>query len=185
MKKCCSFSYLSFPRRRESRGVNSGKDSRIGRIRATKTGVTLLEMIVVMAIIIIITAASIPSFLKFINTSRLRGSARDITTALRTARRLAITTRIHRRVTVYLVNSATESAVSFYETPDSIELQRAAANIYFTDGTPPADTELYFTFSPRGTAIVQDTIKIIDPNNRYIDIKVNPATGRVIIEDIQ
>ena len=136
MKKCCSFSYLSFPRRRESRGVNSGKDSRIGRIRATKTGVTLLEMIVVMAIIIIITAASIPSFLKFINTSRLRGSARDITTALRTARRLAITTRIHRRVTVYLVNSATESAVSFYETPDSIELQRAAANIYFTDGTP-------------------------------------------------
>jgi prepilin-type N-terminal cleavage/methylation domain-containing protein len=132
-----------------------------GRIYATKTGVTLLEMIVVMAIIVIITAASIPSFLQFINTSRLRGSARDITTALRTARRLAITTRISRAVTIYLwdypdhESESIKNAVSFHETPDSIERQRAAANISFTDGAVPLVSTskgyLRFRFSPRGT----------------------------------
>jgi prepilin-type N-terminal cleavage/methylation domain-containing protein len=150
-----------------------------------KRGVTLLEMIVVMAIIVIITAASLPSFLKFINTSRLRGSARDITTALRTARRLAITTRISRTVTVYLNDYTPDfrrNSVSFYETPDSIELKRAAANIRFTYAG--VDDHLDFNFSPRGTTS-GNTIRVKDPDDKYIDITITTATGRVKIGDIQ
>jgi prepilin-type N-terminal cleavage/methylation domain-containing protein len=157
-----------------------------------KRGVTLLEMIVVMAIIIIITAVSAPSFLKFTNTSRLRGSARDITTALRTARRLAITTRTSRAVAIYLWDYSDPSirnAVSFHETRDSIERRRAAANISFTDGAvplvPTTDGYLRFNFSPRGTTQNVGTISVVDPDNKYIEITVNSATGRVKISEIK
>ena len=147
----------------------------------------MLEMIVVMAIIMVVSAASLPSFLKFANTSRLRASARDITTALRTTRRLAITTRIARSVRIYFydyTNEALQNAVSFYETADSIKTQRAAANIYFNDfPDEPPQTSLNFQFTPRGTTS-SDTIRVADPDNRYIDIAVTGATGRVRIGDI-
>ncbi len=152
-----------------------------------KSAFTLLEMIVVMVIIMMVSAASLPSFLKFANTSRLRASARDITTALRTTRRLAITTRIARSVRLYLNDYAIESmrnAISFYETNTSIKLQRAAANVYFIDVPDNSPTSLRFRFSARGTT-GSDTIRVVDPNNRYIDITVVGATGRVRIGDIQ
>ncbi len=148
---------------------------------------TLLEMIVVMVIIMMVSAASLPSFLKFANTSRLRASARDITTALRTARRLAITTRIRRSVTVYLNDYTADSmrnAVSFYETDTSIKLQRAAANVYFTDDNDPTAPYLTFRFSPRGTT-GSGTIRVVDPNNRYVRVVVNAVTGRVRVGDIE
>ena len=149
-------------------------------------GITLIEMIVVMSIIIIFTAASIPSFVNFTKTARLRAAARDITTALRSARRYAITTRISRDVTVYLYDYTVDSlknAVSFYETGSSIETQRAAANVYFTDDTPAA--ELTFTFTPRGTT-TGDTITVAEgSSSRYINITVLGATGRVKIGDIE
>ncbi len=150
-----------------------------------KKGVTLLEMIIVISIIIIITAASVPSFMKFTSTARLRAAARDITTALRSARRYAITTRVARAVKVYLydyTDDTLQNAVSFYETADSIKTQRAAANIYFTDDTTA--TYLTFSFSPRGTTDT-DTIRVVDPNNRCIDITVQGTTGRVKIGEIQ
>lgn len=151
-----------------------------------RTGFTLLELIVVMGIMVIITAASVPSFMKFTKTARLRAGARDITTALRTARRLAITTRITRAVTVYLDDYTTPSGkntVTFYETADTIKTQRAAANIYFTDDNDPDAGELTFTFSPRGTTGA-NTIRVVDPNGRYIRISVTAATGRVNTGDI-
>ena len=146
----------------------------------------MLEMIVVMVIIMMVTAASVPSFLKFANTSRLRASARDITTALRTARRLAITTRIARSVRIYFYDYTSETlqnAVSFYETADNIKTQRAAANIYFVDVPDDPPRSLRFRFSARGTT-GGDRIRVVDPNNRYIDITVIGATGRVRIGGI-
>ena len=151
-----------------------------------KRAFTMLEMIVVMVIIMMVTAASVPSFLKSANTSRLRASARDITTALRTARRLAITTRIARSVRIYFHDYTIETlqnAVSFYETADSIKTQRAAANIYFIDVPDDFPTSLRFRFSARGTTGT-DTIRVVDPNNRYIDITVIGATGGVSIGGI-
>ena len=157
-----------------------------------KKGITLIELIVVMTIIIIITAASIPSFLKFTNTARLRAGARDITTALRTTRRLAITTRVARAVKIYLYDHEADqykNAVTFYETADAIKTQWAAANIYFIDGTVPSTPSpsphrLTFTFKPRGTTSC-GAIRVVDPNDRYIKITVQGTTGRVKIGEIQ
>ena len=149
-----------------------------------KRGVTLLEMIVVMAIIIIITAASIPSFLKFINTSRLRAGARDICTSLRTARRYAITKRIKYATAIYGENYATASmknAVSFYETADSIELKRLPTTISIV--APTVYQEIIF--GPRGNVkgVSPSTIQV-ENDTHEIEITVANTTGRVKIGEI-
>ena len=151
-----------------------------------KTGVTLLELLVVMTIISIITAASLPSFLKFTKTARLRACARDITTALRSARRYAITKRTAYAVTIYLNDYAITSmrnAISFYETANNVETKRSAANIYYTDDDV-AKKSLTFSFSPRGTTD-GDTIEVWDSDYRHIKVAVQGTTGRVKVGDIE
>ena len=77
-----------------------------------------------------------------------------------------------------------QNSVSFYEDPDSIELKRAAANIRFEENVDTGADHLEFSFSPRGTTS-GDTIRVKDPNDKYIDITVIGATGRVKIWDIE
>ena len=159
-----------------------------GRIHPTrKSAFTMIEMLIVLAIMVIVTAASIPSFMKFTNTARLRAAARDICTALRSARRYAITKRINYAVTIYLTDYSIDSMkniLSYYETADNVETQRAAANIYFTEKVDTSVDHFTFSFSPRGTTS-GNTIRVVDPGDRYIDITVTAATGRVKIGDIQ
>ena len=149
-----------------------------------KRGITLLEMIVVMTIIVIITAASIPSFLKFTNTARLRAGARDITTALRSARRYAITKRTAYAVTVYMNNytvASLQNTMSFYETADSVELKSLPSTIR---ATSTGYTALEYEFFPGGTIQVMPTMEVRNDDN-YIEITVETATGRVKIGEIQ
>ncbi|GEM_PF-3495019 len=55
---------------------------------------TLIELVVVVAIISLLVFASIPTFREFINTSRLRQASYDVISALRTARASAVSNRI-------------------------------------------------------------------------------------------
>ena len=155
----------------------------------------MLEMIVVMAIIMMVTAASLPSFLKFANTSRLRAAARDISTSLRTARRYAITQRQTYATAIYVNdNTNISNAVSVYETVDTVEVHRLPNTIRVQDDDGNETVWLVFAFSPRGNRGTAPpgwgggqwaTIRVIDVENRYIDIEVNPGTGRVSIGEIE
>jgi Tfp pilus assembly protein FimT len=160
-------------------------------------GVTLLEMIIVMSIIVIITVASVPSFMKFASTARLRAAARDITTALRTARRYAITQRTDYAATLYTnVHDSIENAVSFYETADSVELKHLPSTVqafYGTAGTTEKTVEI--AFAPRGniTSVKVDgtsfggpsvTVRVEDDSNK-IEITTQNTTGRVKIGEIE
>ena len=161
-----------------------------GRIHATKNpGVTLIEMLIVLSIMTIITAASIPSFLKFTNTARLRAAARDICTSLRTARRYAITKRINYAVTIYCTGAKIEKTIGYYSTADTVELKKFPPNITAsTDYQGGADTQTsrMFTFTPIGACTSTNrTIYAVDSvGNHYIPITVLTATGRVKICDI-
>lgn len=53
-------------------------------------GFTLMELMVVMAVIGIITVTAIPTFLSFIQAQKLRGAAQQVTSLLNHARQLAI-----------------------------------------------------------------------------------------------
>ncbi len=152
-----------------------------------RRGFKLIELIVVMAIMVIITASSIPSFLKFTKTARLRAAARDVTTAFRTARRYAITQRVDYAVTVYCTGGSIEKAVSFYETADRPELKRFPPNISANTGYHGAggiDESKEFIFAPIGRCKTAGTIYVVDSEQNYIPITVLGATGRVRIYDI-
>ena len=160
-----------------------------------KRAFTMLEMIVVVVIIMTITAASLPSFLKFANTSRLRAAARDITTALRTTRRYAITQRQTYATAIYVNDNVNiQNAVSVYETVDTVEVHRLPKTIRVQDDDGDEDVWLVFAFSPRGNrgsapprwgGGTWDTIRVVDADNRYIDIIVNTLTGRVSVGEIR
>ena len=147
-----------------------------------KTGFTLLELLVVMTIIAIVTAASLPSFLKFTKTSRLRAAARNLTTALRTARRYAITKRTSYATAIYMNDcSNIKNAFTFYDSSGGRELKYAPANITFT----AADTFKKLTFKPRGTVDDAYTITVNDSEGRKIDITIQNVTGRIKIGPIE
>lgn len=54
-------------------------------------GYTFIEVAVVIALIGVLTAISVPSLLSFIDAERVRGAAREIVTLMNQARQLAIT----------------------------------------------------------------------------------------------
>lgn len=69
---CCRFKFLSFK----------------------KTGFTLVEILVVIAIIVIIIGISIPTFRTFQPTLRLNGVVRELVSDLRYAQQLAVTEQL-------------------------------------------------------------------------------------------
>ena len=56
----------------------------------TQRGYSLVEMLVVVALIGIFTLVAVPNFLSLYNSSRIKASARTLTASLRNARQLAI-----------------------------------------------------------------------------------------------
>ena len=138
-------------------------------------GFTLLELLVVLAIMAMLTAMSVPAISGYIKGARLKGGAREIASALRQARTLAITQRARRAVILY----HTDNAVSVYENdglqyrylPDTIDLYRVDGGSPDTDGTETV------TFKPNGTTTDNDTFRVYDTANRYREITVNAAGG--------
>ena len=160
-------------------GMN--KSTRGGK--SSLSGMTLMELIIAMCIMVTIAAASIPSFIHFMAGSRIRGSAQNIVSALNGARRFAITQRVSRAVYVYMDAAAgVANAVSFYETQDVQSIQYMGKNVTLEDEDTPATQMLTFTFNARGGVSVSPlnhTIRVKGPNNKYIDIDAIPATGNV------
>ena len=69
------------------------KDLELWKKVRLKKGFTLIELVIVVAIMALLIFASLPSFQEFIATSRLRQGCYDVISALRTARASAISER--------------------------------------------------------------------------------------------
>ncbi len=145
-------------------------------------GFTLLELLVVMAIIAILTAMSMPAISGYLKGARLKGGARQIVSALRMARQLAITKR-----DIYSVDFNTGNRQFWVEwdnqTSGSVdtlvdEIRTLPDTINFDSSQ---GTYLY-DFSARGT-VGSGSIYIVDPNNNYKRISVVAATGQVKVQN--
>ena len=64
-----------------------------GKDKETRSAFTLMEMLVVMAVIVILLGISIPFFSGFTKGTKLKTAAQDITASLNAARGMAITYR--------------------------------------------------------------------------------------------
>ena len=121
-------------------------------IRRTGRGFTLIELVVVIAIIIILVGIAVPSMSQFFKGQALETSKRLLQSVGNTARRLSITSRKPHRLVFFQVEETrtkktTNVAVRLYNVPDEEwvgETYIFPSNVGFAgDSNILADTGLY------------------------------------------
>ncbi len=143
-------------------------------LRQACSGVTLLELVVVIAILATATIFALPAIRVGNDNLQLRAGASRVASLLREARHQAVTHRRPARVTLEanrhaaaLVWDGTEDPIRRVELPARFRLDAA--------GGPEA-----LTFSPRG--LVRDARWTVEgPGGRRLVVAVHGVTGRVTV----
>lgn len=164
--------------------------------RKTNRAFTLVELIVVLAIVGIVFGMSFPFFARFAKGSKLTNAATNISTVLRTARSYAISKR--KNYLVIINDQATSSlyyAVKIYQDvdgtidrwhklPQGIVVDRENTNfdsqsVPFPDDSSSTASKPVVEFKPTGGATENGSIYIKDSEDNYKKITVINVTGRV------
>ncbi len=181
----------------------SGLESE-GRERLRKTNheprraFTLIELIVVLAIVGMVFGMSFPFFAKFTKGSRLKNASNSISTVLRTARSYAISKRkscwvivndqatssLYYAVKIYNVDGTLKS---WYKLPQGIEIDSTTfsttKDVPFPHDSDSQTSKPVVEFKPTGGATANGSIYIKDSENNYKRIIVINVTGRVKVTD--
>ena len=145
-----------------------------GPARESCSGVTLLELIVVVAILATATAFAIPSIRAGNDHLQLRAGASRVASLLREARQQAVT---HRRPARVLLEANRRAVALAWEGTDE-PIRRVELPARFRlDAAGGAET---LTFSPRG--LVRDARWTVEgPGGRRLVVQVHGVTGRVTV----
>jgi type IV fimbrial biogenesis protein FimT len=149
------------------------------------SGFTLIELIVIIAIVAIFAAIAVPNFLSYIPKSRLNGAARQVMGDLMAARMKAV--KLNHRVKVffysdhqYKICDDANNDGTVDDGEGNVQVKDIHSNYHDVTLTKSADP----VFQPRGT--VSPTTKITlsstsDSNLiKYVKVAI---TGRVKIDD--
>lgn len=111
------------------------------------SGYTLAEAMVVLAIISLISVASVPAFMNFMHTNQVRTSMRQFTSDLRRARQRAVTRDRFTRIsfstsavpgTYQLFDGSADNAGNIVWSPTVVRTGKFEKDVYFyTDNTHP------------------------------------------------
>ncbi|MCD5390945.1 GspH/FimT family pseudopilin [candidate division NPL-UPA2 bacterium] len=152
-------------------------------------GFTLLELLVVLAIMALLAGMSAPAISGYLRGARLRGAAKEIASAMRLARTMAITKR-----DIYTVDFNTNNRQFWVEWNNTIsgtvdtlvgEVRTLPETIDydFSGSDPITFTGNVCSFNPRGGANA-GSIYIADKQGNGKRIVVtSTATGRVQVQD--
>ncbi len=180
-------------------------------MRVLRRGFTLIEIMVVVAILSILVIASLPTFRNFFITSRLRQGCYDVMSALRSAREAAITKptppdeEFYNMAVFYTDYQALWSAVEVYNIAEgsiggwkrlppriiidtsSPESKLDTRNGLAKPGESTYNSQLYVVeFNRKGEARNNAIIVLKDLSKGYTaQIKVLHSTGRVRIKEFR
>lgn len=148
-------------------------------------GFTLLETIIVLAIMTMFFVISIPLFSKFAEKTKLETSARSVTSALRTARVYAITNNTN----YYVIFDAATDPDSYFVSEDGtnskdkrekLPIGISFGAIGFTYGGGP--TACFKSTGELNESANDTTLTISDTEGNIKTITVERTTGRVQID---
>jgi prepilin-type N-terminal cleavage/methylation domain-containing protein len=147
-------------------------------------GITLIELIVVIVIISLGAVLLVPNIGAWLSNYRLRSSARDIVSTMRTAQMRAVSNNIRYRVNF----NAAEIGVA-----NSYILQRYIGGVWVNDGTLqtlPTGITVDTDQLPAGRAVFNPnstsgagSVTLKNTKGTHRRITLTPATGRVRIEE--
>lgn len=142
-----------------------------------KRGITLLELIIIMAIIAFGSVLMVPNIGAWLPAYRLKSAARDVVSTMRVAQMKAVASNVQYRV-------------SFDDAAKTYILQRQTGGLFVDDGISqalPSGISInsisflgnkYVTFNPNSTA-VSGSIVLQNPKGTQKTITVLSTTGRV------
>lgn len=148
---------------------------------------TLIEMLVVLAVIMMVLGISIPFFANFTKGAKLKTAAKDIATLLNTARSLSITERKNYAVvfdstaplpSYYIVDQANQIYGKKYVLPSPIRFSRPQDPAHTT--TFPSDRAVFS--STGGLKTASGSVWLADQKGQLRRITVSQSTGRVTID---
>ena len=144
-----------------------------------KTGFTLIELMIVIAIMGILSAIAVPNFMHYMAERRLNGAARMVMSDLMNARTLAVTQ--NRNVQVAFQTSA--SAYYTYDKAGSTEVTRNVQTGFgYRDVTVSGNNNPTFAPTGRLSGITACTITLTSAAlTQQKEVKVSSA-GRVAIK---
>ena len=155
-------------------------------VRKRQPGFTLIEMMIVIAVLTIMASIAIPNFMSLLPGMRLNGAARQVMGDLMAARMKAV--KLNQRTKVFFDNNGYQYKIcndaNNDATVDSTEGDVKDRNIQ----TNYQDVTLSITgynnpvFQPRGTATII-IITLTNSENAQKKVKVH-LTGRIKIEDV-
>lgn len=146
--------------------------------RTACTGVTLLELLIVLSIMAIVAALVIPMFGSGVSTAELKGAAREVAAGLRFARSEALATGQETRVTLDLAQRTfrIDRDARMHTLPQRIELKLFTAQRDLVGETVGA-----IRFYPDGGS--NGGRVTLAAGERKYDVDVDWLTGRVAILD--
>lgn len=143
-----------------------------------RRGFTLVEVLLVLAILAIVTATTMPSFVRSMRANRLRGAARTVVSAGRYARSLAVVRQQPMQLVFDLARGRLRvEPAPAPPAPGEPDMPRDAAR----DTSPlPAPTDTPATNAPRGGFTGAETIERALDGVRVESVEIGgglPATG--------
>ncbi|MFY9823847.1 MAG: GspH/FimT family pseudopilin [Thermoanaerobaculia bacterium] len=150
------------------------------RVRG-KTGFTLVELLVILAIAMIIGLVSYPELAKYYTRTQLEGTVQQLALMMQKARYQAIKTGQTATVCAdttlkQVTGSVGATANAWFTMPKSVNFGAPSPQLAITLTVTPN----CFTFNNDGSVAEVGSFRFVDNNANYLEVRVDPqATARV------
>jgi prepilin-type N-terminal cleavage/methylation domain-containing protein len=160
------------------------------KIRSDQRGITFIELMTVVAVIGIMAAMAVPSFLTYMPKLRVKAAARDVVSQLRLARSKAVA---ERRPFGVAFNVGNGSVITFADTDDPGSQSYSVSDSVIRTDTVSQDVALNsctyanncVVFNSTGAASTSGDLQVVTGDGSIImSINVLASTGRVRLSEL-